>query len=114
MPTPCSHDDCREPARWQAVLETRERPRAVGRRVRLLQLGYCDQHKRTVRLDDVLSSEAHEKLGKTLLEDGKEKIDPRLTTLGWAPLGPADRRRLARGQHRTTSRSSDEEDDLSF
>ena len=111
---PCSHEDCSIDPRWRPVLELRSRPRAVVRRLDLLQLGYCDTHKRTVTLTTLLSDEGFDLIVKKAREAGKEKLDRRHTTLGWHLMTRRELYFLRKNQHRTTTPIVDEDTDLAF
>lgn len=113
-PPPCSHDDCREPARWQPLLELRSGPRAVPRRLTFLRLGYCDEHRQTLGLGPLLSDEGFAKIARDLREAGREKISRDATTLAWRRLANYDLRRLLCSQDRTSSPRGDDEINLSF
>jgi len=101
---PCSHEDCPQRPRWKPVLLLRQNPRSLNRRkLTFRQLGYCDDHKQATTVEALLSDEGHDKIDKVLREAGREKIDPRATTLSWEKLTEADRRRLRRVQHHTST-----------
>jgi len=86
------------------VLLLRQNPRSLNRRkLTFRQLGYCDDHKQATTVEALLSDEGHDKIDKVLREAGREKIDPRATTLSWEKLTEADRRRLRRVQHHTST-----------
>lgn len=98
---PCSREGCEDDPRWRPALDLREGPGAAARRLRFRQLGYCGRHKDDVTLPELLSDEGGAKIGRVLREAGKEKIDPRATTLRWEKVDRNHLRRLATRQHRT-------------
>lgn len=108
----CSHKGCPNAPAQRPVLETRSK---IGRkitRVTFCQLGYCDEHRQSYALDDLLSPEGHAKLAKFMREKGLPEPDQKLTTLGWRPLDESDLEDLEDNQHHTNTRSPD--DDLAF
>lgn len=100
----CSREECPEPSRWRPVLELRTGPRAGPRRLHLLQLAYCDAHKRESTLESFLSDEGWNKITKTVREAGKERrLDRQSTTLSWERLEKEDLKRLRKKQQHTAA-----------
>ncbi len=108
----CSHDECSAPPRWRPVLVLRSKKDESPSRASLVQLGYCDVHKRTTQLATFLSEEGFTKLNKFLREAYRPPPDKSLTTLDWEPISTEEASKLELDQHRTTSEAPDE--DLAF
>ena len=84
----CSHDDCQSTPEWHPVLELRSRRGVPATKAVLVQLGYCDAHRETLKLETFLSAEGFARLTKHVREAGKPAPDRSLTTLTWRLLGP--------------------------
>ena len=78
--------------------------------VKFHQLGYCDHHQTTLKIDAFLSDEGFTKLAKHLREAGKGRMQKKLSVLLWEELTDKDLAKLAGRQHRTRS----PEDALAF
>ena len=96
------------------MLELRARPRANGRRLHFVQLGYCAEHRGEVTITELLSDEGFDKIAKTAREAGKERLDHRATTLAWHPMTKRELYFLRRSQHNTSKPVVDEDAELAF
>jgi hypothetical protein len=99
----CSQDDCQEAPLWRPIIETRSRRGETPTRVSLVQLGYCEEHRKTSGLATFLSDEGFTKLNKFLRETGRESPDRSLTSLGWSPITNEEAAELEKDQHHTLS-----------
>ena len=85
------------------MLTLRQKAGRSPRRLEFLRLGYCDAHRQTVGLPDLLSDEAFSKISKAVREAGRGRLDQRATTLEWVELSRDDLRSLSLRQHRTAT-----------
>ncbi len=99
----CSHDDCKEPARWRPALELRARKGSEPRLARFTQLAYCDQHRASLGIETFLSDEGFVKLVKHVREAGLAAPSKQHTTLTWVKLTPEEMDTADERQQQTTT-----------
>jgi len=104
---PCSHQGCPGDAAYRPVLQTRSRAGRKTTCVTFCQLGYCESHRASYTVENLLSSEGHTKLAKFVREKGLPEPEHKLTTLGWKVLTPDDLEDLLQNQQYTMT--NDEE-----
>jgi hypothetical protein len=102
----CHVDNCRNPTRVLPVLELRRKKGEKPRRVWLREVSACEDHSRTLTLDDFLSDEGFDKLTKHLKQRGLPTPSRRLTTLAWEELPPDQ---ITRPTTASTTPDGDEE-----
>lgn len=106
----CSHLGCSGPATHRPILQTRSRSSGKTTGVTLCQLGYCDEHRQSYKIENLLSSEGFTKLAKFMREKGHPEPEQKLTTLAWHPLSEDDLEDLTTSQQHTSTG----EDELAF
>lgn len=106
----CSHQGCQGVVAYRPILKTRSRTGGKITDVVLIQLGYCQEHRDSYKVENLLSSEGHTKLAKFMREKGVPEPEHRLTSLGWSSLSTEEIADLEGRQHFTQTG----DDDLAF
>lgn len=104
---PCSHQGCSNDPVYRPILQTRSRAGGKTTNVTLCQLGYCEDHRSSYKVDNLYSAEGHTKLAKFMREKGVPEPEQKLTTLSWKSLTPEDLEDLQENQQHTMT--NDEE-----
>ena len=82
----CYHRNCSKTPKWHPVLILRSRKNSSPFRMKFLQLLFCDSHRESYTLNDLLSDEGFTKISKFLKENGKTAPSQRCTILDWTPI----------------------------
>jgi hypothetical protein len=85
----CEKVGCTNEARWMPVLMLRApygRPRSHMASPAIMALAVCDDHSRSMRVEEVLSDDAWQKVKRAFAEAGKYCPDRTRTALEWRPL----------------------------
>jgi hypothetical protein len=90
----CSFESCENLCRWRPVLELRVRKKDQPTKAKLTQIAYCEDHKKTLTIDDVLSDEGHTKIAKFMREHGKPAPVKRNITLTFEELTESEVEKL--------------------
>jgi hypothetical protein len=106
----CSHEKCPNDPKWRPHLLSRSRSTDRPTKISFLQLGYCEEHRGTYTIENLLSSEGHTKLGKFMREKGLPEPQQKLAVLGWKLLTADDLEDLKDNQQFTSTG----EDELAF
>jgi hypothetical protein len=91
---PCSFASCEGECRWRPALELRVRKNDKPTKARLTQIAYCDDHKKVLTIDDVLSDEGYKKIAKFLKERGRPVPVKRNITLAFEELTASEAEKL--------------------